>query len=264
MSRDRKTFIGGSDMNTIASGHAERIQALIQEKRGEVEPPDLAWELPVFLGNHTEAANRLWFEHITGRPITDVQRQIFDGWRGCTLDGLTLAENKRPAVYEAKFSLGFIKPEELLSKYTPQLTWNMALAGVEHACLSILLGIGKYELIEVSFDPFYAAELDELAAAFWRCVESGEAWPGLPPAKGASAPSTLRVIDVTEDMNWHGDWSAAAQKWLDHREAAKAHEEAAAALKALIPDDAKEVRGCGLIASLNKKRAVTIKPREAA
>jgi len=264
MTTDRKTFVGGSDMNTLAGGDAERIQALIEEKRGEREPEDLAWVLPVFLGNHTEAANRIWFEHATGRQVSDIQRQIFDGWRGCTLDGLTTAEDEKPAVFEAKFSLGFIKPEELLTKYLPQLTWNMGLAKVERACLSILLGIGKYELIEVTFDPFYAAELEELAAAFWRCVETGERWPGLPALKASSAPGTLRVIEVTESLNWHGDWLSAATKWLENRAAVEAHEEATKALKALIPDDAKEVHGCGIVASLNKKRAVTIKPREAA
>src|SRR6516162_5837689 len=72
--RNRQTFIGGSDARVIMGTDEAALLYLWQEKRGEVEPEDLSGNLIVQLGVATEEVNRTWYERNTGRRIRDVQR----------------------------------------------------------------------------------------------------------------------------------------------------------------------------------------------
>ena len=74
---DRRSFIGGSDARIIMGGDEVALVRLWREKRGEVEPEDLAGNLIVQLGRATEELNRSWYERNTGRQIRDAQRQNF-------------------------------------------------------------------------------------------------------------------------------------------------------------------------------------------
>ena len=53
-SRDRRTFIGGSDARVIMGDDEASLLRLWREKRGEVEPEDLSDNLAVQLGSVTE------------------------------------------------------------------------------------------------------------------------------------------------------------------------------------------------------------------
>src|SRR5438105_3156351 len=89
-SRNRQTFIGGSDARIIMGNDEAALMRLWQEKRGEVEPEDLSGNLIVQLGVVTEPLNRLWYERNTGQAVTDVQRRIrhpVNRWMG-DLDGM--------------------------------------------------------------------------------------------------------------------------------------------------------------------------------
>ena len=57
-SRDRRSFIGGSDARIIMGEDESALLRLWREKRGEVEPEDLSSELLVQLGTVTEELNR--------------------------------------------------------------------------------------------------------------------------------------------------------------------------------------------------------------
>src|SRR5216684_4282408 len=104
-SQARRTFIGGSDARTIMGQDEAALIRLWREKRGEIEPEDLAGNLIVQLGVATEELNRHWFERNTGRTLKDVQRRIRHPvlrWMGATLDGVVMETG---AVFEAKFML---------------------------------------------------------------------------------------------------------------------------------------------------------------
>jgi hypothetical protein len=114
---DRKQGIGGSDANIILSGSADRVRQLWLEKRGEVEPADLSANLAVMLGCWTEAFNRQWFEQLTSQKVTrlgDTLSCARHSWRRCTLDGFV---EDTGAVWEAKHTSAFAKPEEVLERY---------------------------------------------------------------------------------------------------------------------------------------------------
>src|ERR1700719_4665558 len=75
-SRDRRAFIGGSDARIIMGDDKAALVRLWREKRGEVEPEDLAGNLIVQLGVVTEHLNRHWYERNTGHALKDIQRRV--------------------------------------------------------------------------------------------------------------------------------------------------------------------------------------------
>ena len=102
---NRRGFIGGSDAKIIMGDDQAALLRLWQEKRGELEPQDLAHDLLVQLGLATEHLNRHWYEKQTGHRVSEVQQQIFHPvhrWMAATLDGRIDATG---AVFEAKFML---------------------------------------------------------------------------------------------------------------------------------------------------------------
>ena len=104
-SRNRRTFIGGSDARVIMGTDEAALLRMWREKRGEAEPEDLSGNLIVQLGLVTEPLNRHWFERNTGYVITQVQRRVQHPvirWMAATLDGMV---EQAGAVFEAKFML---------------------------------------------------------------------------------------------------------------------------------------------------------------
>ena len=83
-------------------------------------------------------------------------------WRRCTLDGVIEATG---AVWEAKHTSAFAKPEEVLERYMPQLQHNMAVTGYQQAALSVIFGNHKFEMFEIAADWLYQIELLEAEAA---------------------------------------------------------------------------------------------------
>ena len=99
---DRRYFIGGSDARIIIGDDETALLRLWREKRGEIEPEDLAGNLVVQLGVATEELNRRWYQANSGQVLTDVQRRIRHPvlrWMAATLDGRVEATG---AVFEAK------------------------------------------------------------------------------------------------------------------------------------------------------------------
>ena len=153
---DRRSFIGGSDARIIMGDNDAALRRLWQEKRGELEPKDLADELLVQLGTITEPLNRHWYEKNTGQVVTDVQRQVFHAvhrWMAATLDGRVKATG---AVFEAKFALPWNFSEEAAAqKHMAQLQHNMWVTASRTAVLSIITGGGKWVEMTIPADPLY-------------------------------------------------------------------------------------------------------------
>src|SRR5918994_1894409 len=156
----RKSFIGGSDARTILGSDESALVRLWQEKRGELEPEDLAANLLVQFGCVTEELNRRWFERQTGHSIGAVQRFLRHPkleCMGATLDGIVPDTG---AVFEAKFMLPWNFAEDVAAdKHMAQLQHNMLVAGAGRAYLSILTGGAKGVSIEVEPDPVYPTVL---------------------------------------------------------------------------------------------------------
>jgi predicted phage-related endonuclease len=250
----RRSFIGGSDANVILSGDSEKLLRLWREKRGEAEPEDLSSSLAVMLGCWTEAFNRQWFEMLSGEQVSGVGASLTcskHGWRRCTLDGVV---ERSGAVWEAKHTSAFAKPDEVLERYMPQLQHNMAVAGAETAILSVIFGNHKYEIIEVASDWLYQLELLDAEHQFWDCVVTGrEPVPVTPPPP----PRPVGTREICLEGN--NAWASAACDWLSNRAAAKAHAGAVSLIKSLVEDDVSRAFGHGIEARRSKSGAITIR-----
>jgi hypothetical protein len=246
--------LGGSDANVLLSGDAERILRLWQFKRQEVPEEDLSDRLQVALGSWTEPFNRKWYEKLTGQVVIDAGRSITckrHPWRRCLLDGIVEESN---AVFEAKHSGAFVKSEEVLERYMPQLQHNMAVAECETAVLSVIFGNHKYEMFEVAADWLYQLELLEAEAEFWDCVQSGTV-PVAPPVPLPPKPIGVREVCL-EGSN---SWASAAVDWLEHRDAAKRHAAACGTIKGLVEPDVARAFGHGIEAKRSKSGALSIR-----
>ena len=154
--RNRQTFIGGSDSRIIMGDDEAALIRIWREKRGEIEPEDLSGNLIVQLGVVTEPLNRHWYERNTGQTVECVQHRLMHPvlrWMGATLDGLIAGSG---AVFEAKFMLPWSFSEEAAAeKHMPQLQHNMWVTNATEAVLSIITGGGKWVEIKISADPLY-------------------------------------------------------------------------------------------------------------
>jgi predicted phage-related endonuclease len=250
----RRHFVGGSDANIIFSGDAERIHQLWLEKRGARQPPDFCDNLAVMLGCWTEPFNRRWYEKLTGKRITADGKEFVCArcdWRRCTVDGLI---EESGAVWEAKHTSAFAKPEELLERYMPQLQHNMAVTGYQQSTLSVIFGNHKFEIFEIAADWLYQIELLEAEQHFWNCVLSGD------EPVAAEPPPPPRPIGTREVcLDGNNSWASAAFDWLTHKDAAKVHASACASIKSLVEEDVARAFGHGIEAKRSKSGAITIK-----
>ena len=236
--------LGGSDANTLLSGDADRIVRMWQQKRQEVPEDDLSDRIQVALGSWTEPFNRQWYEKISGQSIVDAGLSVTctqHPWRRCLLDGIVEKSN---AVFEAKHTGAFVKSEEVLERYMPQLQHNMAVADCDRAVLSVIFGNHKYEIFEIAADWLYQHELLEAEEEFWDCVQTGRP-PVAPPLPLPPKPVGVREVC----LEGNNSWAAAAVDWLEDREAAKRHAAACGTIKALVEADVARAFGHEIEAS---------------
>jgi putative phage-type endonuclease len=253
-SRNRRTFIGGSDARVIMGADEAALLRLWREKRGEVEPEDLSGNLIVQLGKVTEDLNRGWYERNTGRAVGDIQRLVKHSaipWMAATLDGIVEGIG---AVFEAKFMLPWSFSEEAAAeKYMAQVQHNMWVTHLRSAVLSIISGGGKCVEITIPMDPLYLSVLVSAEKKFWRCVMSGE-----PPHLINAEPPRPRIEAIRiVDMSSSNSWAEFAALFRSTRGAFLDHERAKSELKALMPEDAREAIGHGVKARRSKSGAVS-------
>src|ERR1700681_535057 len=153
-SRDRRSFIGGSDARIGMGDDDAALLRLWREKRGEAEPEDLSGNLIVQLGSVTEALNRHWYERNTGQAVKEGQRRVrhaVNPWVGAALDGMVEGTG---AVFEAKFMLPWSFSEEgAAEKHMAQVQHNMWVVATRTAVLSIITGGGKWIEMTIAADP---------------------------------------------------------------------------------------------------------------
>lgn len=248
----RKLGIGGSDANIIMGGDEEKILRLWKEKRGEQEPEDLSDVLMVQMGVWTEPYNRQWFERKTGRAVTNAGEQkicLDYPFMLCTLDGMT---DKGHTLWEAKHVNAFTKAGDVVSKYAPQLHHNMIVTGARMATLSVFFGNHAWDCFDVPYDEEYAEELIATEENFWNCVQGG-----IQPVVGIT--KYTGPIERKVSFEGNNQWANLASDFIFNQDAAKRFEDAKDGLKALVPQDAAEATGHGIIAKRNQAGSVTIK-----
>jgi putative phage-type endonuclease len=252
---ERAKGIGASDAKAIMEGAWYDLWAV---KTGRQDPPDLSDVLAVQMGTWTEPLNLYWFGKVTGKdvatgfqPVVSSQhpfmRANLDGW--CEAD---------VAVFEAKHVSAWDKPDNVVSRYYPQLQHLMCVTETGVAYLSVFYGNNKHEWYAVERDDDYIADLVERERAFWWHVENDQQ-PDNPDAVQAS----ISLDDMREaDLSQSNAWCAAAADWLETKDAAKKHESAKKTLKECVEDDVKRAYGAGVQITRSKNGALSVKEQK--
>lgn len=255
---DRRKGIGGSDAVRIMRGDWLR---LYNEKVGLVEPEDLSLVFKVQLGILTEPLHMKFFEIKSGlevRPGAYAEHNVYTFMNG-HLDGWI--PGKKTFV-EFKHVAGFTNLREKARYYMAQLQHYMVISQVDHCYFSCIFGNAEPEYCVVQRDENYIAELIENEQAFWWHVQnkippedSGEA------SEKAEALAQEVIIDNlrTVDMSKSNSWVTLAQQWKDTLEAASLNEKTAKEIKALMPDDAAEAFGSGIIVRRDRRNRLSLR-----
>lgn len=249
----RKLGVGGSDAGKIMAGDWYELWLL---KTGRAEPDDLTWVLPVQIGIITEDLNRRWFEHHTGIEVStfgcdhlvhpDLQ------FMRANLDGFC-----HGGIFEAKHTSAFGRPNEIISRYYPQLQHNMLVAGLPVAYLSVFFGTLKWEYFTIEADPEYQADLMAREAEFWAHVEQDTPPADKPAERVAIALDDMREV-VASEARFANEWASLAKDWLENRPSAKRFAEVEKSMKSLVEPDVKRVSGFGVECKRSKNGSLRI------
>jgi len=159
---DRPTGIGGTDAIRITEG---TWKDLWLEKIGKVERKDLSSVLPVQLGIFTEEFNRRWYQEVTKERVVNIgdifTHPQYDYIYG-SLDGV--AKGK---VFEAKHVNAFVKDQNIIDKYYPQVQHYMMVTGFSKAVLSVLRGNLGYNIFTIERDKPFQRKLEIACHLFW-------------------------------------------------------------------------------------------------
>lgn len=251
----RRGKLTASRIGVLMNGDEQGVYDLWLELTGDPSftPKDFSDNWAVQLGNATEKLHLDWLEKtlgpIVGRGTSFQHPEV--GWAMCTLDGWL---EKESCVVEAKHNNGFGELGAIIDRYMPQLHWSMYCTDTEEICLSLIRGAKEPEPYFLKCNKPYLLELVGAAYEFMKCVFELRPPVALPSRK-APKPEFTRVID----MAGNNAWADAAVRWRETLVARQTHETAAKQIKDLVPDNAKEAFGHGIVAKRNKLGHIAIR-----
>lgn len=186
---DRSKSIGASDAVHIQKGD----WAPLYDRKTSSDEPE--YGLAAELGHRLEAFNLELFARETGREVfvdpfwqSDPMTHSLDDWCKFLPDGLIqrtdaetiedLDTNPHPRVdefyipVEAKCINMMWKPENLLTKYMPQLQHAMRVMGAPYCYLSVIRLNVEYYCQQIPYDPAYDDALFEKEKLFMWFLEN--------------------------------------------------------------------------------------------
>lgn len=243
--KNRLKGLGGSDANTILSGDKKKILQLWEVKTEKREPEDLRHILPVQIGRATEELNCRWYEFVTGHRVTHRNHEFtnpLEPHRRAEVDGLTnAASDGAQSVMDAKHTA--FNSDGIVEKCMPQAHHNMDMVGLRRFVFSVFVGTIKHEILEVEYDPEYAALVRDAEDRFWECVQKDE-----PPVVILAPRTTVMPVKEmrTVLMEGNNEWASFADDWLNNQDAAAKFEKSKDGLKGLVEDDVGLAHGYGV------------------
>jgi hypothetical protein len=229
----RKHRTTASQFPTLTMGGPDEINALWRQRVGEEAFPDLADVWDVQRGVHNEQFILDWHQKKLGYPLIERGYQFvhpeFDHF-GATLDAYCAETD---TVYEVKDTR--TKPEWFLPFYTSQVLMQMLCRQASRGVLLMSQWAGEPVEYEIEYDDAYVNEMLTRGHAFQLCVQALRQPYASPPLV---PPEKWRTIDLAQDNpNWAGEMKAHIECWAQSCIAAIQHDEAAAAIRKLVPAD---------------------------
>lgn len=245
-----------SRVSCLMTGDEQKIMDLWRLMVGETGEQSLSDVWPVVLGEATEALNLSWYERTTGRKLTRRGEVVIcpsADWAAATLDGW---DDVECGPVDAKHVGGFEPRETVVTRYMPQMMWQMICTCSSWSALSIIEGARKPVVEVVLWDETYAMELWRRAEAFMECVETLT-----PPV--VMAPVAPPVAPVrTVSMEGSNIWAVSAAQWLANQEASRQFDRAAKSIRELVTPDMAKAHGHGIEAERDARGAIRIRSQK--
>jgi predicted phage-related endonuclease len=241
---ERRKGIGASDAKKIVGG---LWYDLWLDKTGRKEPDAVLSPWDSSVRHALEPLVMDDYAERVGYPIGRRGEAVIHpelSFLRCTLDGF----DPHFGPVDAKV-LNIWTPDPVqwcIDAYSEQMQHQMACTGATKGALHVSLGMARPNIISFERDDFFLQEYIDLCREFWGFVERDE------------EPTAGRVLEMTpippekmskKDMTGNNAFAAAAFLWRTNVQQAKVLEKAAATLKELVPADAREARGYGIIIS---------------
>lgn len=258
---DRKIGLGGTDAMRIMK---DDWHELYLEKRGQKEPEDLSDVFPVQLGKLTEDLHAEFFERRSGMMVAKPTKPTyFSTERDYMFGSLDRWIPSEGTFLELKHTHSNATLRDKASFYLPQLAHYCYVIGTRHCWFSIIKGNAEPEFCRVDVPEDYIHALLEMTEAFWWHVENRIAPDIMPTGKQRDADVMAREVPLNGlrpyKMDGSNEWADAAITWLTTKAEAKAHAEMADKLKELVPADASEAAGHGIVITRNKRGHLTLR-----
>lgn len=254
---DRHLGIGGSDARRIMEGD---WLPLYREKVGESQPEDLSGIFKVQLGSFTEPFHLDWLEQREGWTISCRNLRFLHDQHSfmfAHIDGM-ITDLSLPI--EVKHSNSRATARETAVFYMAQLQHIIEVTGADAIKFSLIAGNEDPEVVTVDRNEEYITALIDMERSFWWHVENNippEITPtGKQEALKIVAASTPIDKRKPYDMTTSNEWAVLAADYTANQQAAALFEEAKAGLKALVPEDASQCSGHGILIKRDKRGAL--------
>jgi DNA replication initiation complex subunit (GINS family) len=260
ISTQPRISIGGTDAMKIMNG---QWLELYNVKMGHSNREDLSDNFAVQLGIASEAIHREFFQKrsglITFQPMLPIYSNEYP-WMHATLDGLVPAED---TFVELKHTHAAATLREKAVYYLPQLAHYAHVMRTTHCYFSIIKGNSDPDFGRVDIPVEYTEQLINMERAFYWHIENNIPPEATPVISQELAAKTAKVISIgglkPYDMTESNEWADAAVTWLTTRAEAKANAERAKQLKEMMPFDASEATGHGIVITRNKAGALALR-----
>lgn len=241
---ERRKGIGSSDAPIVA-GVAPwgDIRTLYADKIG-LAVPAIETE-PMRWGRLLEDAVAEGYTEITGnrlRRINRIQRHVRFPYMLASLDREIIGKRRILEIKTARFrsdEWGEPGTDQIPDHYAVQVQHQLAVTGYESADVAVLFSGSDLRLYSLQRDPRLIEGLEQMEAAFWKCVLSRT-----PPPETPIARLPLRTEAITADERTSAIVAHLRELRSRYDGAKRAKDETEDALRAVLGADT-EVRGDG-------------------
>ena len=252
MDKDRRKYLGGSDLNRLVHGDDNEWHQLWAEKTGRADAEDLTDNLAVQIGITTEPLNIHWFRKTYEFQVKEQEwREMnYEGVPcGGTLDGVIEEE---PTFVECKHTYDSNKMVDVAERYMPQIQWYMFLSNLDGCYLSVIFGNRRWEATYIKKNWSYINELKLLAKKFWKAVVEDKT--PVVEDKPILSIDDIELNDmVARDASQDNHFNTLADEYIEFEQPARQFERAKKELKEIVKPNERKVYTDKLIINRDKR-----------
>jgi putative phage-type endonuclease len=200
--RQQQHGIGGSDIATILGVNPYKsARRLWAELSGLMDREDISGKMAVKMGHKLEPVVAELFTEETGLKVRKnnfiLQHDIYD-YMYANIDREVILPDGEKAVLEIKTAGSFSKSQwqgdKVPMQYMAQVQYYLAITGLQKAYMAVLIGGQEFEWWTIDRNEETIKQIEEAAADFWHCVETGNE----PETDGSEDTAKLLMESYTD------------------------------------------------------------------